>query len=116
MELHRVSKERNKLQEKICIIENELHAQKMINIDKTEELRLQKERFDQLESDFELLRVNFDDRISNSVRAAEKPLKSKIKSLEYEIKILKEKFNFSKHHPLTSQQSSNMTLRRRMIR
>ncbi|CAI2379557.1 unnamed protein product [Moneuplotes crassus] len=96
MELNRVTKERNKLQEKVCIVENELHAQKMINIDKTEELRLQKERYDQLENDFEQLRINFDERISNSVRTTEKPLKSKIKSLEYEIKILKEKLNFTK--------------------
>jgi len=97
VKLNKLWTENDKLREKNSIIESQLHNLKNQNFNKSEELWTEKAKLVKVQKDFEIWKIKFLEEKNKSVRSVEKPLKAKVKSLEYEIKILKDKISLSKY-------------------
>ena len=65
----------------------------MIDFDKSEEIRELIVKYDKLLSDMSYLKENYNSNLQIEIQKIEKPLKSKIVSLEYELRIHKDKVN-----------------------
>lgn len=96
IELKKVYNEKEKLSEKCRTLEAQYHNLKMLHFDKSEELREDKVKFDKLNKDFESLKASFDNDKQRAVQKAEKPLKARTVSLEYDLRICKDKLKMSK--------------------
>jgi hypothetical protein len=93
VELKKVYQEKEKLLEKFNIAEEELHKSKMLNFDKSEELRDIKLKYELLKDDFDYIKKKFDNKQKTAILNAERPLKVKIAALEHSLHIEKSKYN-----------------------
>lgn len=96
IELKKVYNEKEKLSEKCRTLESQYHNLKMLHFDKSEELREDKLKFDKLHKEFESLKASYVTDKQRAVQKAEKPLKAKTVSLEYDLRICKDKLKMSK--------------------
>ena len=108
IELKKAFKDKERLLEKFNIIEEQYHNLKMLNFDKSEEIRDLTVKLERLTQDFDYLKNNFDNEKQLAVQKAEKPLKGKIASLEYDLRVQKDKLKTLKQQYEFSQQSDDV--------
>jgi len=90
MELRKVYKEKERLFEKCTILDDQVHNLKMLNFDKSEELRDVKTQLEKTQEQFSNVKCHSNNEIKGAIGQVEKPLLTKVASLESELWVQKD--------------------------
>jgi hypothetical protein len=96
IELKKVYYEKEKLSEKCSTLETQYHNLKMLNFDKSEELREDKVLYSTLMREFDSLKTSSEEEKHKAVLKAERLSEAKNVALEFDLKICKDKLKTSK--------------------
>ena len=84
-------KEKERLTHNISIIEEKLNKFKSSDISKTQEIAQLRSKIQQMETDMDLIKENWEKKIKSSIQKIEKPLKTRIAEIESELRMQKRK-------------------------
>lgn len=77
-------------------MEEQIHNLKMLDFDKSEEIRELLLKIDKLNDEIKHIKDSYEFKLQNTVQRIEKPLKNKVVSLEYELRVQKDMVNSAK--------------------
>ena len=84
-------KEKERLTHNISLIEEKLNKFKSSDISKTQEIAQLRSKIQQMETDMDLIKENWEKKIKSSIQKIEKPLKTRIAEIESELRVQKRK-------------------------
>lgn len=77
-------------------MEEQIHNLKMLDFDKSEEIRELLLKIDKMNDEIKYIKESAELKLQNTIQRIEKPLKSRVVSLEYDLRIQKDKVNSAK--------------------